>query len=98
MSNGTPYDLIVYDSNVISLGEEYISRAQAFETVLEKYINILQAILDEGIKEGKVHDNLAVFLKMVNELKAEAINIANSAKGSSQEFLTDMDSADSYLY
>lgn len=98
MGNETAYDLIVHDNNVISLGEEYVSRGEAFEAVLDKYINILQSILDEGIKDGKVHDNLAVFLNNVRALKSEAINIAKSAKESNHKFLTDMDSADSYLY
>ena len=98
MDSETLYDLVIYDGNVEELGEEYVKRSDAFDAALNQYSSILEKIVDEGIKEGKVHDNLYKLLKMVNVLKLESSNIAKLAKQSNTVFLKDIDTADSYLY
>lgn len=98
MASGMNYDLVVNDSNFEAVGKEYYKFGQRLEDYIERYSNILNEITSEGIKSGKVHDNLLKFMEAVDSLKRQGKDIADKAEECSNKFLEDMDTADSYLY
>lgn len=92
------YDLVVHDDNCRELAQEYVTQAERYEEILEQYTDIIQNILETGIKEGNVHDNLQVYLNVVMTLKQQVTQIAGEGKKHTEDFLRDMDTADSYIY
>lgn len=98
MPGDIEYDLIVNDENCEAAGKEYIRRAENFENMILQYESILTKLLSEGIKSGKVHDNLKLYSEIVATLKTEVKELATKAQECNRGFITDMDTADSYLY
>lgn len=98
MPGDIEYDLIVNDENCEAIGKEYIRRAENFENMLSQYETILTKLLSDGIKSGRVHENLKLYSEAVATLKEEVNELATKAQSCNTGFITDMDTADSYLY
>lgn len=98
MANGIGYDLIVKDDNCESIANEYYKLGNRFEEYVNRYSEILNRVANDGIKSGKVHDNLLKFIEAVNGLKNQGKELTINAEKCANEFLQDMDTADSYLY
>ena len=98
MANGIGYDLIVKDDNCESIANEYYKLGNRFEEYVNRYSDILNRVANEGVKSGKVHDNLLRCNEAVNGLKNQGKELTINAEICANEFLQDMDTADSYLY
>ncbi len=98
MAYGIGYDIIVDDDNCNAIGNEYVNRAKKFENALDQYNALLEEILDSAVMNGALSDNLKKFKEATKVLKNEANSIAQAAQGCTRQFLTDMNSADSYLF
>lgn len=99
------YDLIIEDENCKEVGENYVKEATKFEDILKEYIRIMEEVVESGIPSGQVHENLKVFLdegiKKINtgsDGTGERLFLANKAKTCNDEFIEEIDEADSYLY
>ncbi|MDD6795979.1 MAG: hypothetical protein PUE01_11325 [Clostridiaceae bacterium] len=91
-------NLIVNDDDFSSMAEHYNDIADKFTGYLNTYSDSLQKILSEGIKAGKVHNNLQSFSAEVNNLKDQINSLATDASSAVTDFLSEIDTADSYLY
>lgn len=98
MSYGLDYDLVVYDESVKDISREYLKRGEEIENILDRYSRILKKITEDGIKSGKVNDNLKIYLEAVEKLKREASYLAERAEDCINNFISDIDIADNYLY
>lgn len=98
MSDSLDYDIIVNDDACSVAGKEYKDMADKFNTYLNTYSGILQRILSDGIPSGKVHNNLQKFSESVDTLKDQIGDLADTAEKCANNFVSDMDKADSYLY
>ena len=98
MANSIGYDLIVHDDNCQALSNEYYKLGERFEEYINRYSDILNRVANDGIRSGQVHDNLLRFIESVNGLKNQGKELAINAEKCANEFLVDMDTADSYLY
>lgn len=65
---------------------------------IDKYIGILNHILEDGIMEGATADALRSFVGYVENLKDIVKDMGEEAKGMCLAFLSEIDEADSYLY
>ena len=92
------YDLIVYDNSCINTIKQYKEYGSRIENLLVRYNNILKSVIDSGVKSGKVNDNLKKFSSEAEKLKKETGELSSKAAQCIDDFLKDMDKADSYLY
>ena len=98
MANDIGYDLVVYDNDNKAIANEYKKFGDRLEDYINNYSKVLKRVANEGIKSGKVHDNLLRFIDAVDDLKNEGKELTQLAKKSAEDFLKDMDTADNYLY
>jgi len=92
------YDLIVKDDDMSSLCGCYSELSQRFEEKLLAYSSSLDHVINAAIKSGKTAQNLLLFKNTVDTLKGEASELADVASSCVSSFVSDTDSADSYLY
>lgn len=92
------YDIVVNDDNCNAIGNDFVNRAKRFENALDQYNALLEEILDTAVMEGALANNLRKFKEAANALKNEANSVAKAGQGCTRQFLTDMNSADSYLF
>ena len=98
MASSLCYDLVVHDDNCQELSREYYEFGERFEEYINRYSEILKSVANQGVKEGQVHNNLVKFIEAVDKLKKQGKDLSESAEKCANEFLVDMDTADSYLY
>ena len=98
MADELDYDLVVYDDDCKEIGKDYKKLADEFNTYLNTYSQILDRVINSGIKSGKVHNNLVKFSEAVKGLNGQIDDLANTANECGNDFVSDIDEADSYLY
>lgn len=98
MASDIGYDLVVYDNDNKAIANEYSKFGERLEKYIDSYSEILKRVANDGVKSGKVHDNLLKFIEAVDSLKNEGKELSELAKKSAEDFLKDMDTADNYLY
>lgn len=98
MADDFNYDLVIYDDDCKKIGQDYKDLTDKFNTYLDTYLGILDRVINNGIKSGKVHNNLVKFSESVTGLKGQINDLSDTAKGCAEDFVTDIDEADSYLY
>lgn len=98
MSKGLNYDLVINDDDCQELGKKYFETSENLEVYFNLYSEILNRVASEGIKSGKVHENLLRFIEAIEILKNQGKDLGINAEKCAYDFLRDMDSADSYLY
>lgn len=98
MANDIGYDLVVYDTDSKAIANEYKKFGDRLEKYINSYSEILKRVANDGVKSGRVHDNLLKFIEAVDDLKNEGKELTEIAKKSAEDFLKDMDTADNYLY
>jgi len=98
MNETANYDLLVDDDNLSSLIEEY----QRMSSVIEDKVTSLSESLDRvwagAIQSGKTAENLLVFKATVGTLKGETSELSATIRTNIESYVSDMDTADSYLY
>lgn len=98
MSDSLNYDLVVCDDDCKAMGQNYKALADKFNTYLDTYTEILDRVINEGLVSGKVHNNFKKYSEAVTKLKGQINDLADKAQKCTEEFVTEMDEADSYIY
>ncbi len=65
---------------------------------IDKYITIMNHIIEEAIMEGTTAEALSTFVYYVENLKEIVKEMGTEAKGMGLSFLNEVDKADDYLY
>lgn len=91
-------ELKIDDDYVNSQAEQITEWACDLQQGIDKYIGILNHILESAIMEGATADALTSFVEYVENLKDIVKDMGEEAKGMCLAFLSEVDEADSYLY
>ena len=65
---------------------------------IDKYINILNAILEDSIMEGDTSTALQAFAEFAKNLSGIIREMGTEVKGLCLNYITEIDKADEYLY
>lgn len=91
-------ELKIDDDYVNSQAEQIAVWTSDLQEGIDKYIGILNNILEDAIMEGDTAVALASFVEYVESLKEIVKEMGEEAKGMCLAFLSEIDEADSYLY
>lgn len=91
-------DLIIDDDYCTSMGNYFYLQGQMLNTMIKAYIATLEKVRSNAIKEGEVADALDAYLVYVKKLDGQIKEISVIAKNQVSDFLTQVDSADEYLF
>lgn len=95
---GVNTELKIDDDYVNSQAEQIAGWACDLQQGIDKYISILNRILEDAIMEGATAEALTSFVGYVENLKDIVKDMGEEAKGMCLAFLSEIDAADSYLY
>jgi len=92
------HSLVIDDEYVVGVGGHCKTRGRELEDILIEYIAILEEIRTEAILEGEIANALTDYIACVKLLRDRITAISNNIQTVTNNFVTDVDEADSYLF
>lgn len=91
-------DVKIDDDYVINAGENIKNWTAALQQNMNAYINILNDITTTGISAGDAHEALVAFKQYAEALRDAIDEMGEDINKMCNNFLSDINEADSYLY
>ncbi|WP_075718708.1 hypothetical protein [Roseburia sp. 499] len=91
-------DLIIDDEYCTTMGNYFETQGQILNTMVKDYIAALEKVRKNAIKSGEVAKALDVYITYAKKLDGQMEEISVIAKKQVSDFLTQVDSADEYLF
>lgn len=92
-------NLIIVDDDYVNSCAGYYSIAKQIEDLMNEYFQVINEVTDNKILEGQAATNLKDFGEMAKQMLNEQLTyILANQKRQMTDYITAIDSADSYLY
>lgn len=98
MAKTDNYNLIVDDTSIEELNGEIATIIEELDLIIEGYLASMCRVLEGGIAEGKVHQNLVTFATVAGGLENQLSSLLETFQKNNNSFINDMDSADDFLF
>lgn len=92
------YDLILRDSELLSAAKELGAFGSRLEDALAQYDSTLESITETSIRSGSLHDALVLYCAYVKKLEKISAGVGRAFKRIVKNYLSEIDTADDYLY
>lgn len=91
-------NLIIDDEYITEVGKACKARGKKMEEILDKYIEILDEIRVEAITKGNISEAINAYVGCAKLLNNQISEISSSVNLICKGFITDVNSADEYLF
>lgn len=91
-------DLIVDEEYLKQLSKEIELACSEINSTYSEYISIMMNIRDYAIIEGETHNAIDVFVEKLDTMNGQIHTVGKVINMLVEEFLSDIDSKDKYLY
>lgn len=95
MANG---NLMVDDEYCQNMGNYLQKKGCELDRIVTEYINILQEINNTAIMNGETAEVLSQYIECCRKLEGKITYLSNVANQTVTQFLSDVDTADDYLF
>ena len=79
--------LIIDREELSELSLSYKKQGELIETTYGVLIDVLEKVVEGGVSDGRVYENLTTFLGAAKALQGEAVVVLESASGLIDEYL-----------
>lgn len=91
-------DIVIDDSYIEEISEFMTTQGERFEEFLKNYTALMQVAVTEGIQSGRTKESLENYISVARELQGSVDIISQTGVMTTTKFLTEIDTADRYLY
>lgn len=91
-------DIKIEDDYYKNMGKLYVEWYKDLQAGVDKYIKILECILEDAIMEGDTAKALEAFLNYAKTLSGIIEPLGAECEGLCVNYISEVDEADSYLY
>ncbi len=91
-------EMKIRDEEMETLGRNLINLAAQIESRLSKLIQSLSLVCQYGISDGDFHNNLELYISILNSLKYSVYVWASECSNKIIQFLEQLDQVDGDLY
>lgn len=91
-------ELVIDDEYCENMGSYFYAQGTMLDTMVKNYITALEKVRSDAIKEGEVAKALDVYITYVKKLDEQIKEISVIAKKEVEDFLSQVDNADEYLF
>lgn len=91
-------NIVVDDEYVQSMKTYVETYGELFETYYERYIGIMKTFNETGVMEGAAADAIGKYVLAATALKGRINDLSKLYAQTLEDYLADIDVADSYLY
>ncbi len=93
-----PASLVVDDSGYQTAAQYFTRQGERYEEAIKAFVSILNEICSEGIISGDTADAMRAFAEYAGELKGTIGDVMKQASEQCTQFVSNVDSADQFLY
>lgn len=97
MAKGIGRDIVVDEAEWNTILGQLETKDKAVKEMLDKFIDALDTLVNEGFIRGTRHDNMTVFTEEVKNLRSQLDGICESAKSSVDGLTSNAESTDKYI-
>lgn len=90
--------LQIDDDYVKNMGKYFVEEGKEIETYLAEYIRILQRINANAIIRGEASEALRKYIEYAEKMTGQINSISETVRKQCEEFISDVDKADQYLF
>lgn len=91
-------DVIVYDDDFTAFGDKIEEFGQKLEGIFDRYVDCMEKLGTQGFIEGDTSDNIQYFVSSVSVLKDDIRDFTKFVKENCNNYISDLDKADDFLY
>lgn len=91
-------DVIVYDEDFTGFGDKIEEFGQKLEDIFDRYIACMEKMGTQGFCNGDTSDNIRYFVSSISVLKDDVRDFTQYVKENCNNFISDLDEADNFLY
>lgn len=91
-------ELIVDDEYCSKMANYFQKQGEKMDKTISDYISVLISVRDNAICSGETHDALCTYIEYAQKLKGQIKMISKSAKTISEEFVSNVDEEDQFLF
>lgn len=97
MAEGIGRDIIVDAEEWDAIIGQLEAKDKAVKDMLDKFIEALNILVNDGFIRGTRHDNMEIFTKEITNLRSQIDGVYESAKSAANDFKKNTESADQYM-
>lgn len=97
MADGIGRDIIVDTDEWNDIMKQLEEKDRAVKEMLDKFIEALNTLVNDGFIRGTRHDNMEMFTKEVTNLRSQIDGVYESAKSAVEDLKKNTESADQYM-
>lgn len=91
-------ELIIDDEYCASMASYFYAQGNHLNIMVKNYIDAVEKVKSNAIKEGEVAEALEAYITYVKKLDEQIKEISIIVKKQVEDFLTQIDDADEYLF
>lgn len=91
-------DVIVFDEEYRYASKEIKNYCNSLVMMISQYSKCVNIVLEKAIKDDKISSNLKNVLEQVEDVKEEISLISTKATSACLGYISEIDSADDFLY
>lgn len=91
-------DVIVFDEEYISAADQISNYGEALIQLMDEYTSIMETVLGGAIRDEKISEKLRAILEQLPPIKSHIKSLCGEAKDFCKNYVTEIDSADQFLY
>lgn len=91
-------DLIVCDEEYAALAKKYKELGEVFDKYYSNFVHTVYRVTKHAITSGETHNNIVCLLSSLKELKCKLSNSTELASKICEQFVYNIDEADSNLF
>lgn len=97
MADGIGRDIVVDTEEWSIILGQLEAKDKAIKEMLDKFIETLNILVNDGFIRGTRHDNMEVFTEEVTNLRSQIDGVYESAKNTIDDLKNNIESADKYM-
>lgn len=97
MAEGIGRDIVVDTEEWDAILGQLEAKDKAVKEMLDKFIEALKVLVNDGFIRGTRHDNMVTFTNEVTNLRSQIDGVYESAKNAVEDLKKNTDSADQYM-
>ena len=97
MAEGIGRDIIVDAEEWDAIIGQLEAKDKAVKDMLDKFIEALNILVNDGFIRSTRHDNMEIFTKEITNLRSQIDGVYESAKSAANDFKKNTESADQYM-
>ncbi len=91
-------DIVVTDEEITSVSQSIKKFGNEADDIFARYLSCMKRLAEKGFVQGETSDTIKSFVSSISALKGDIGVITGCVKQEGENYISDLDRADDFLY